>query len=111
MTEEILTADSPLVTAFLKAWHENGRKDFEKSYTNLVYDDYAPKTATERRRFIALDCGRSGVFLVERYTLHVYRIKGYGVPNLNKYLGTLPELTAAYNTAASESRTLGYASF
>ncbi len=93
----MLTADSKEVQEFLAAWHENGRARFEASYNNLVYDDYAPKTAINRRRFIALDEGkvcRSGRFLVERETGDVYSIKAYGVPN--RKIGTIATLTAQY---------------
>lgn len=93
-TSRPLTADDPRVVAFLKAWHESGRADFERWHTNLVYDDYAPKTAKERRKYLALDRGTSGMFLVDRTTLEVYSIKAYGVPN--RRLGTLEELTDSY---------------
>lgn len=35
-------------------------------------------------RWIRLDCGTSGAFLVEASTGELYNIKGYGVPDHNK---------------------------
>jgi len=87
---EPLTAESPEIRAFLSKWHEEGRAAFERSYDNLDYDGptYA-KTATDRRKYIALDAGRSGAFLLDKTTRLVYRIKAYGVPNKRKCLGTI----------------------
>jgi hypothetical protein len=111
----MLTADSPEVQRFLAAWHENGRAEFERNYSNLVYDDYAPKTAHDRSKRIALDRGnehnRSGVFLVDKVSHHVYSIKGYGRPN--RLIGHLEALTLAYETSTAVARPLptpGYAS-
>ena len=40
--------------------------------------------AKERSKFIAIDCGTSGAFLVEKTTGELYNIQGYGVPDRNK---------------------------
>jgi hypothetical protein len=37
-----------------------------------------------RRKFLALDCGGSGAFLIDRITGELYNIKAYGVPDYNK---------------------------
>jgi hypothetical protein len=99
------TAD---VTAFLTAWHENGRALFTQRYENLDYDTYATKSAHPRSRFIALDCGgpsnRSGAFLVEKATGVLYSIKGYGRPN--RPLGDIRALTASYEAATAQGREL-----
>jgi hypothetical protein len=101
MATEKITATDPRITGFLTAWHAAQRADFERNYDRLVYDDYAMKTAHERRRFIACDRGnehtRSGVYLVDRTTGDVYSIKAYGVPN--RRLGTLEEVTARFAQA------------
>lgn len=75
-----LTADSPIIQEALTAWHEAGRADFERSYQNLDYDspNYV-KIAKERKKYIALDRGGSGAFLVDKATGDVFVIKGYGV--------------------------------
>lgn len=98
----LLTADDPSVTEFLKAWHESERTYFERHYSALVYDRDSPKTAKERRKYIALDSGTGGVYLVDRATGDVYSIKAYGVPN--RRLGTLAELTARYRDAQTAWR-------
>ena len=40
--------------------------------------------AKERAKYIALDCGSSGAFLVEKATGELYNIQGYGTPDRNK---------------------------
>jgi len=96
----MLTPDHPDVRRFLTAWHENGRAAFERDHPALVYDTDQPRAAKERRRFLALDVGTSGCFLVDRKTTTVYSIKGYGVPN--RALGALADVTAAYEYATQE---------
>lgn len=71
-------------------------------YKNIEYDAYCPKVARPRRKFIALDSGDSGVFLLEKATRRVFTIKGYGVPN--RYVGTLEELTAQYEASIKPNR-------
>lgn len=39
---------------------------------------------TPRRKFIAIDIGSSGAWLVERETGEIFNIKGYGVADRNK---------------------------
>jgi hypothetical protein len=38
----------------------------------------------EGKKFIYLDCGGSGAFLIEKATGELYNIKAYGVPDYNK---------------------------
>ena len=40
--------------------------------------------AKGRDKFIALDCGGSGAFLIEKRTGELYNIQGYGRPDRNK---------------------------
>lgn len=103
----MLTAESPEIIEFLKAWHENGRASFERTYQNLDYDSpsYA-KTAKTRKRFIACDRGTGGEFLVDRTTGDVWSIKAYGVPN--RKLGKLSTITEAYRNAKREMPVSGY---
>ena len=82
------------IQTFLMLWHENGRALFERTTPNLDYDSYYPKTMKVRRRWIALDKGTSGVFLLDPLTEDIYTIKAYGVPN--RKVGTLDSLIEAY---------------
>lgn len=84
------------INAFLIVWHENGRAAFERNAPSLDYDTYYPKTAKVRRRWVALDKGTSGVFLLDPVTEEVYTIKAYGVPN--RRIGTLTELLEDYRS-------------
>lgn len=83
----LLNHDSPAIVGFLTAWHEAGRAEFVRLYDMLDYDSYATKVAKTRRKYIALNRGGSGVFLIDRATSDVYSIKAYGVPN--RKLGSL----------------------
>ena len=38
----------------------------------------------EKRRYLNLDCGHSGAFLVDKFTGEIYNIKAYGVADQNK---------------------------
>lgn len=40
--------------------------------------------AKERRKYIALDCGTSGAFLMDKATGELYNIKSYGAADQNK---------------------------
>lgn len=100
---DTLSATDPRISEFLAAWHESGRTYFERHYSALVYDRDSPKVARERRKYIALDSGTGGVYLVDKVTGDVYSIKAYGVPN--RRLGTLDDLTARFRgtTTGQES--------
>ena|SRR6478672_7060862 len=95
-----ITTTDPLVQDFLTAWHENGRAPFERWTPNLVYDDYEPKHAEDRKKYIALDRGSSGAFLLDKATGAVYSIKAYGKPN--RAIGHIAELTAKYRAATTK---------
>ena len=104
LPRHVLTAESPEVKRFLRAWHENGRARFERDCSSLVYDEYAPKHAVERRRYIALDRGTGGVFLLDRVTAELWTIKAYG--KTNRFVGHLDEVTERYERANAEGREL-----
>ena len=105
-TVKTLSAESPEIQEFLKAWHDNGRPEFEARYKALVYDVHERKTAKTRRKYIALDRDGSGMYLVDRSSGEVYSIKAYGVPN--RYLGNLSAITAAFREATAKSQSFGY---
>ena len=100
------TSDTPLrgyrlrvmVQELLESWHEAKRADFEAGYDDpdtghLIYERDYPKTSKERRKYICLDDGGSGAFMVDKDDLMIYGIKGYGVPHKGKRIGKLGEVT------------------
>lgn len=100
--EPLSGAKDPRVVAFLGAWHANGR-DFW-NYENIDYDEYSRKRAISRRKYVLLDCGTSGVFMVEKATGNVFGIKAYGSANRKKFAGTIEMLTEKYAKATVENR-------
>lgn len=97
---QVLTADSPEVRDFLDAWHESGRAGFVGSCPSLDYDGYDPKRAVDRKKYIALDRGTSGVYLVDKATGEVWTIAAYGRPNRRYRPVPLAELTTQLRAAA-----------
>ena len=93
----MLTAESQKIKDFLEAWHENNRSSFERRFKNLNYDSYKVKSAKDRRKYIALDEGTSGRFLVDRQTGIIYGIAAYGVPKYR--LGHINDLTREFREA------------
>lgn len=84
------------VEKLLAEWHEAGRIAFERSYKNLVYDTYSPKTAKYKKKYIYLDEGTSGAFILEISTGNIYSLKSrYGVPNFKKFCGHIDTITGA----------------
>lgn len=89
----MLTTDSPKIIALLAAWHDNERAcGFYKEHPEQA-DLYHAKHAHEGSRYLRLNTGSSGHFMVDRKTEMVYSIKGAGVPNLKKPRGTVEFLT------------------
>ena len=83
------------IDSLLEAWHEAGRDSFERQYIGLDYDSPVYlKTAKERRKYIALDSGRSGAFLLDKETGSIFTIKAYGVPK--RKIGHIDEATGAH---------------
>jgi hypothetical protein len=83
------------IETLLQEWHEAGRARFEKDAPNLNWDEYEPKVAKPKSKYIYLDAGGSGAFMVDRADDRVYCIKGYGVPDKRKCVGTLDKITGA----------------
>lgn len=98
----MLTITDPRIGEFLTLAHENGRVFFESYHKNLNYDSYEPKTAKNRRKYIALDRGTSGWLLIDKTTEVVFSIKAYGVPNYR--VGTLDSLIAEYRDTNEHNR-------
>lgn len=79
------------LTALLEAWHENEKLGFQQRGLTAISPD--TKHWHTGSKYIRLDNGGSGHFMVNRETEQVYSIKGYGVPNLKKPRGTVEFLT------------------
>ena len=91
--------DDLRIAEFLQLWHERDRAAFERSYPSLDYDSAAyAKTASRRRKYIALDHGTSGKFLLDRGTGLIWGIKAYGVRHPGKLLGHIDQVIAAWVT-------------
>jgi hypothetical protein len=63
------------------ALQESVNAEYRKDYPNVI-----PPAVTLKRRvkFICVDIGTSGAFMVEKATGELYNIKAYGVPDRNK---------------------------
>ena len=84
------------VKALAKSWHEAGRELFKSMYPTVDYDStHRAKTVTVRRKYIAIDAGTSGAFLVDRETGLVYPVKAYGVPNKRRPIGHIDSVSGA----------------
>ncbi len=76
------------IEEILKQWHEAARADFQIHYRHLDYDSPThSKHYHIGEKYIRLDAGTSGAFMVEIESGIVYEIKGYGVPNKKKIVG------------------------
>lgn len=58
----------------------------ETEVKNWKYESTKPGTwhAVERKKYIALDIGGSGAFLVDKDSGELFNIKSYGTPDKNK---------------------------
>lgn len=84
------------VDDLLKDWHEARRASFQSAYPNLDYDSPAyAKTAKDRSKYICLDNGTSGAFILEKSTGRIFGIKGYGTIDRRKFVGILGHVTGA----------------
>lgn len=59
----------------------------------MDFDTSERKHAHDGPKYIRLDTGTSGAFMVERSTGNVYCIKGYGVIDRKKLVGNVTTLT------------------
>ena len=87
------------LSELVNEWHEAGRAEFEERCNPLIYDEYDKKYIREKTKWINLDAGRDagcrGVFMIRKSDLAVFRIKAYGVPHLQKFIGYADTLTGA----------------
>jgi hypothetical protein len=91
----LINATDTAVQNLLFDWHEAGRAAFQDQFKNLDYDsDAYRKFARERRRYICLDEGNGGAYILDRLDGMIYRIKSkYGVPQFRLLMGHLGEVT------------------
>ena len=79
----------------LAQWHEAHRQQFIRDgYTNLLpsFDEREQKHIHIGDKYVRLDVGGSGAWMLEVATGNIYGIKGYGVPNKAKIAGNLNDL-------------------
>ncbi len=57
-------------------------KDTQQGFQNI--DKWHVNEKRKGKKFLYLDCGSSGAFLIEKETGELFNIKGYGVPDYNK---------------------------
>lgn len=81
------------VKQIVKEWHEAGRSEHEKKYPGLNYDTHNYKSIKERTKYYYLNEGTSGVFMIEKTTEYIYRIKAYGQIHPFKACGHIDRLT------------------
>lgn len=101
------SADDQRIQTLLADWHADHREAYRAQlcrekwtpgHRQLCLDNFdrdQAKRATNRQKYIALDEGSSGVWLVDRQSGDVYHIKSkYGVPDKSKHLGNIDMITA-----------------
>lgn len=77
-----------IIERILREWHESGRAHFERVYDNLDYDSESYRKHYHiGEKYVLLDQGGSGYYMLEITTGNVYAIKAYGVPNKKKIVG------------------------
>ena len=77
--------------AFAARWHEAEREAWNQNgYTAnfMQHDTYNRKQVKDRGpKWVAVDRGDSGVYMIRKADGLVFEIKAYGVPNLKKCRG------------------------
>jgi len=86
------------IDELVEQWHESGRAAFAARCPALAdqYDTprYGRHIGRRGKKYICLDEGTSGMFMVDVATGYVYAIKGYGTIDRRKLVGKLGEITA-----------------
>lgn len=90
---------SPIVTMAqllqaLNQWHEAHRQQFIRDgYTNLLdtFDTQEEKHAHVGGKYVRLDVGSSGAWMLEMTTGIIYGIKGYGTVDKKKIAGNVSD--------------------
>jgi len=83
---------------FAVRWHEAEREAWNRNnYTapGMDHDTYNRKSVKDRgAKWIAVDRGTSGHYMIRKADGLVFHIKGYGVPHLKKCIGHVTEAYA-----------------
>jgi hypothetical protein len=83
----------------LDQWHEAQRADYNKNnnWTGTWFDEREEKHAHVGDKYIRLDVGGSGAWMLEAETGIIYNIKGYGKVDKKKIAGDIndPEFDGA----------------
>lgn len=88
--EEKIEAFRQMVESDAKDHLRRSRLDSEANLNS------ARATVKPGQRWDKVDCGGSGLFMVERTTGKIYGIKAYGVPHLKHQYGTLDTIQEFY---------------
>jgi hypothetical protein len=86
------TSFDSLLIETMNQWHEAHRQQFVKNgYTNLLdtFDQQEEKHAHVGAKYIRLDVGGSGAWMLETATGIIYNIKGYGKVDKKKIVGDI----------------------
>ena len=83
------------LTILMGEWHAVAKADYHSRFpeTVLEYDRLYPHIVKEKQKYIYLDEGIVGAFILEKATGNIYRIKGYGVINRARVIGNLETIT------------------
>ena len=82
-TKDVTTTETlhDAITRVLAGLNEAEQRKHDANGYTFKRDEWHAKG---RDKFIALDCGGSGAFLIEKRTGELYNIQGYGRPDRNK---------------------------
>lgn len=89
----MLNATDTKITELLQAWHDNDKRYGGYKANPELADQFNAKHVVDGTKYLKLNSGSSGHFMVNRETEMVFSIKGYGTPNLKKPRGTVEFLT------------------
>lgn len=95
-----LTAESPEVQRFLKAWHESGRAGWLRQFPQDDYDRDCAKTAETGRESVVLRARGRAYWKVRRTTGAVYRVNGG--PVRDELVGNVRSMAASYERVLAE---------
>lgn len=100
----MLDATDTKIQRLLEAWDKNQKTVGSLKDAFEITKSHYVKSAKQKTKYICLDDGDSGHFIVNRDTEQVYSIKGYGVPNLKKPRGTVEFLTSFINQCTADGK-------
>lgn len=66
-------------------------RQFGEERAGTIHREAWITTVTTRRKYIAVDVGQSGRYLIDRRTGETWGIKGYGVPHFGRFCGLVQD--------------------